>query len=73
VRQKHGPRAGIVRRPGVSKMRGFQLRRAYRLSSEEKAALIASLPTQVGDKDGEVMTSNSFPDNAFTKCLLHNT
>lgn len=54
VRQKHGPRVGIVRRPGVSKVRGSQLRRAYRLSSEEKAALIASLPTQVGDKDGEV-------------------
>ena len=36
----------------MSKMRGSPLRRAYRLSSEDKAALIASLPTQ--EEGGEV-------------------
>ena len=39
-------RAKIMRRPGVSKTKGSPLRRAYRLNSEDKVALLASLPPQ---------------------------
>ena len=46
-------RAKIMRRPGVSKTKGSPLRRAYRLNSEDKVALLASLPPQPVEETGE--------------------
>ena len=46
-------RAKIMRRPGVSKTKGSPLRRAYRLNSEDKVALLASLPSQPVEETGE--------------------